>query len=126
MRQKLRLQRLIPLMTGFCHSLRNTKLLPRILTERGTEFCGALDKHPYEIYLQYHKIDHIKTRARGHQSNGFCEAFHKTVLNEFYRVTFKKKIYSDVEELQKDASTLVPQLDFKHFLFYKFLEIINS
>jgi len=74
----------------------------RILTDRGTEFCGAPDNHPYEIFLQYHEIEHTKTRARRPQSNGICEAFHKTVLNEFYRVTFRKKIYRDLEVLQKD------------------------
>lgn len=74
----------------------------RILTDRGTEFCGTLDKHPYEIYLQYHEIEHTKTRARRPQSNGICEAFHKTVLNEFYKVAFRKKIYSSLEELQRD------------------------
>lgn len=74
----------------------------RILTDRGTEFCGAPDKHPYEIFLQYHEIEHTKTRARRPQSNGICESFHKTVLNEFYRVTFRKKIYRDLRELQKD------------------------
>ncbi|RKX23219.1 MAG: hypothetical protein DRP51_01060, partial [Candidatus Zixiibacteriota bacterium] len=26
----------------------------RILTDRGTEFCGRLDKHPYQLYLQLH------------------------------------------------------------------------
>jgi len=74
----------------------------RILTDRGTEFCGTLDKHPYEIFLQYHEIEHSKTRARRPQSNGICEAFHKTVLNEFYKVMFRKKIYRDLEDLQKD------------------------
>jgi hypothetical protein len=44
----------------------------------------------------------LKTRARRPQSNGICESFHKTVLNEFYRVAFRKKIYASVEELQKD------------------------
>ena len=76
----------------------------RVLTDRGTEFCGALDKHPYEIFLQYHEIEHTKTRARRPQSNGICEAFHKTVLNEFYRVVFRKKIYYNLDELQKDLS----------------------
>ena len=28
--------------------------------------------------------------------------FHKTILNEFYQVTFRKKLYSSLEELQKD------------------------
>jgi transposase InsO family protein len=92
--------------------LLNDRLLPffdeqgqsvlRILTDRGTEYCGALDKHPFEIFLQYHEIEHTKTRARRPQSNGICESFHKTVLNEFYKVAFRKKIYREVEELQKD------------------------
>jgi transposase InsO family protein len=79
----------------------------RVLTDRGTEFCGTLDKHPYEIYLQYNEIEHTKTRARRPQSNGICEAFHKTVLNEFYKVAFRKKIYSSLEELQKDLDEWV-------------------
>lgn len=74
----------------------------RVLTDRGTEYCGVLGRHPYEIFLQYHEIEHTKTRARQPQSNGICESFHKTILNEFYRVVFRKKIYSSVEELQKD------------------------
>lgn len=74
----------------------------RILTDRGTEYCGVPERHPYEIFLQYHEIEHTKTRARRPQSNGICESFHKTVLNEFYRVVFRKKIYATVEELQKD------------------------
>ena len=76
----------------------------RVLTDRGTEFCGALDKHPYEIFLQYHEIEHTKTRARRPQSNGICEAFHKRVLNEFYGLVFRKKIYYNLDELQKDLS----------------------
>ena len=59
-------------------------------------------RHPYEVFLQYNEIDHTKTRAYRPQSNGICESFHKTVLNEFYRVVFRKKIYASVEELQKD------------------------
>ncbi len=74
----------------------------RILTDRGTEYCGLPERHPYEVFLQYHEIEHTKTRARRPQSNGICESFHKTILNEFYRVTFRKKIYQTVEELQKD------------------------
>jgi hypothetical protein len=29
-------------------------------------------------------------------SNGICERFHRTVLNEFYRVAFRKKVYRSV------------------------------
>ncbi len=74
----------------------------RILTDRGTEYCGRLDKHPYQIYLQLNGIDHTKTKARRPQTNGICERFHKTVLDEFYKVTFRRKIYTSLEELQED------------------------
>ncbi|MHC4467684.1 MAG: IS481 family transposase [Planctomycetota bacterium] len=74
----------------------------RVLTDRGTEYCGSADKHPYQLYLQLNEIDHSKTKVRSPQSNGICERFHQTVLNEFYRVTFRKKIYADIETLQKD------------------------
>jgi len=36
------------------------------------------------------------------QTNGICERFHKTILQEFYQITFRKTLYSDLEALQKD------------------------
>lgn len=74
----------------------------RVLTGRGTEFCASLDKHPYEVYPQLNEIEHTKIKVKSPQTNGICERFHQTVLNEFYRVTFRKKIYSDIEALQSD------------------------
>ena len=76
-------------------------VLSRVLTDRGTEYCGT-DSHEYELYLAVEDIDHTRTKARSPQTNGICERFHKTVLNEFYRVTFRKKIYRTLEELQVD------------------------
>ena len=77
--------------------------LLRILTDRGTEYCGRPEYHEYELYLAVENIDHSKTKARHPQTNGICERFHKTILNEFYQVAFRKKIYSTLEELQNDA-----------------------
>ena len=74
----------------------------RILTDRGTEYCGRMDQHDYQLYLAINDIDHTKTRAQSPQTNGICERFHKTILQEFYQVTFRKKIYVTLEELQKD------------------------
>ena len=74
----------------------------RILTDRGTEYCGKVEKHDYQLYLAINGIEHTKTKARRPQTNGICERFHKTILQEFYQVTFRKKIYADIEELQKD------------------------
>lgn len=90
----------------------NDKVLPffeqhglpmlRILTDRGTEYCGRVDQHDYQLYLAINDIDHTKTKAMSPQTNGICERFHKTILNEFYQITFRKKLYSTMEELQKD------------------------
>ncbi len=90
----------------------NDKVLPffenhklpmlRILTDRGTEYCGRVDQHDYQLYLAINDIDHTKTKAMSPQTNGICERFHKTILNEFYQVTFRKKLYGSMEELQKD------------------------
>lgn len=74
----------------------------RILTDRGTEYCGRMDQHDYQLYLAINDIDHTKTRAQSPQTNGICERFHKTILQEFYQVTFRKKLYVTLEELQKD------------------------
>ena len=74
----------------------------RILTDRGTEYCGRVDHHDFQLYLAVNDIDHTKTKARSPQTNGICERFHKTVLNEFYQVAFRKKIYADLESLQND------------------------
>ena len=74
----------------------------RILTDRGTEYCGKAEQHDYELYLAVNDIEHTKTKARHPQTNGICERFHKTVLNEFYQIAFRKKIYRSLEELQKD------------------------
>jgi transposase InsO family protein len=59
-------------------------------------------QHKYELYLAVEDIDHTRTKAKSPQTNGICERFHKTVLNEFYRVAFRKKIYKTLDELQTD------------------------
>lgn len=74
----------------------------RILTDRGTEYCGRAEQHPYELYLAINNVEHSKTKARRPQTNGICERFHKTILNEFYQVSFRKKLYTSLEELQRD------------------------
>ena len=76
--------------------------LVRVLTDRGTEYCGNPEQHPYELYLAVEDIEHTRTKVKSPQTNGICERFHKTVLNEFYRVAFRRKIYATIEELQRD------------------------
>jgi transposase InsO family protein len=76
--------------------------LLRVLTDRSTEYCGTADRHEYQLYLAISNVAHTKTLAMRPRSNGICERFHKTQLNEFYQVAFRKKIHTTLEELQKD------------------------
>ena len=74
----------------------------RVLTDRGTEYCGKPDEHDYQLYLAINEIDHTRTKAKSPQTNGICERFHRTIKQEFYEVAFRKKIYKSIEELQMD------------------------
>ncbi len=76
--------------------------LLRILTDRGTEYCGQREHHEYQLYLAVENIDHSRTRAKSPQTNGICERFHRTLQDEFYSVAFRKKPYSSLEQLQTD------------------------
>jgi transposase InsO family protein len=76
--------------------------LLRMLTDRGTEYCGNPEHHEYELYLAIENIDHTRTKVKRPQTNGICERFHRTVLDEFYRVALRKKLYTSLEELQAD------------------------
>lgn len=97
----------------------NDKVLPffeqhdipllRILTDRGTEYCGKPEYHEYELYLQLEGIDHSKTKVRSPQSNGICERLHRTMQDEFYAIAFRKKLYASIEELQKDLDEWLEQ-----------------
>lgn len=90
----------------------NDKVLPffeenqipllRVLTDRGTEYCGKREYHEYALYLTLEGIDHSKTKVRSPQSNGICERFHRTIQDEFYAIAFRKKLYSSIEQLQTD------------------------
>ena len=77
--------------------------LLRILTDRGSEYCGNREHHEYQLYLSIEDIDHTRTKARHPQTNGICERFHRTIKEEFYQIAFRKKIYSSLEEIQKDV-----------------------
>lgn len=56
----------------------NDKVLPfyqqhqipllRVLTDRGTEYCGAREHHEYQLYLAIEDVDHSKTKARSPQT----------------------------------------------------------
>lgn len=90
----------------------NDKVLPffddhgmtplRTLTDRGTEYCGRIETHPYLLFLHLNGIEHSKTKVRHPQTNGSTERLNQIVQNEFYKVAFRKKLYASLEEIQTD------------------------
>lgn len=90
----------------------NDKVLPwfaeqgvpllRVLTDRGTEYCGKVEHHAYQLYLAVENIDHSKTKARSPQTNGIVERLHGTMKREFYDIIFRKKIITSLEDLQAE------------------------
>jgi transposase InsO family protein len=81
--------------------------LCRVLTDRGTEDCGNPEHHEYELSLAVEDVDHSRTKTKSPQTNGIVERFHKTVLDEFSRVAFRKRIYGSIAELQSDLDAWV-------------------
>jgi Integrase core domain len=91
--------RMIPLLES--HDVK----LTRMLTDRGSD----PERHEYELYLAVEDIDHTRTKTKSPQTNGICERFHKTVLNEFYRIVFRKKVYRSIDELQADLDSWIKE-----------------
>lgn len=73
-----------------------------ILTDNGTEYKGRPMIHMYELYLELNDIEHRKTKVGNPRTNGFVERFNRTLLDEFFRSCFRKKLYESVQALQAD------------------------
>ncbi len=71
-----------------------------VLSDNGREFCGRPDQHPYELFLQLEEIEHRTTRVKRPQSNGIVERFHRTLLDEHFRVEGRRTWFETIEEMQ--------------------------
>lgn len=100
----------------------NDKVLPffdehrisvlRVLTDRGPEYSGRVDAHPYQLFLNLNDIDYSRTKARHPQTNGACEKLNQTIEREFYAIAFRKKLYESLEELQQDLDQFMHEYNF--------------
>jgi len=90
----------------------NNKVLPffedsncqivSVLTDNGREYCGRMDQHHFELFLQLENIEHKTTPVRRPQSNGIVERLHRTLLDEHFRIQGRIKFYESIEEMQDD------------------------
>jgi transposase InsO family protein len=71
-----------------------------VLSDNGREFCGRPDQHPYELFLQLEEIEHRTTRVKRPQSNGIIERFHRTLLDEHFRVEGRRTWFETIDEMQ--------------------------
>lgn len=101
----------------------NDKVLPffdehnisvlRTLTDRGTEYCGKAEMHPYQLFLHLNDIEHSRTKVRHPQTNGATEKLNQTIQDEFYAVAFRKKIYRSLDEIQADLDEFMARYNCK-------------
>jgi len=80
--------------------------LLHVLTDRGTEYCGTAENHDYQL-LAPNDIDHTKAKVKSPQTIVICERFHKTILQEFYQIALRKKLYENLESLQTDLDAWI-------------------
>lgn len=89
----------------------------RILTDNGREYTATTERgksvHLFEQALQKEGIKHSYTKLKHPWTNGYAESFHKTLLNEFYHLAFRKKLYLSLEELQRDLDEFLYHYNFK-------------
>ena len=77
-----------------------------VLTDNGKEFTThhASKDHSFERLLKELTVKHRLTKVRHPWTNGACERLNRTMLEEFYQVTFRKTIYKTVQQLNKDLN----------------------
>ncbi len=75
-----------------------------VLTDNGLEFTThhASKNHPFERLLQVMHIAHRLIKVRHPWTNGACERIQRTILEEFYQVAFRTRIYETIEQLNDD------------------------
>ena len=92
--------------------LLNDKVLPffeaqevpllRILTDQELNFVEKLNSTTTNFFGNQRYRPHKNKSPPFLQTNGIVERFHRTILNEFYQVAFRKKIYENLDDLQND------------------------
>lgn len=79
----------------------------RVLTDRGSEYCGRLEAHPFELFCHLVGVEHTRTKAYHPQTNGSTEKLNQTIQDEFYKVAFRKTLYTSLEQIQGDLDAFM-------------------
>jgi len=80
-----------------------------VLTDNGKEFTThhKSKDHSFERLVHELAIKHRLTKVRHPWTNGACERLNRTLLEEFYQVSFRTKIYKSVQQLNDDLNSFI-------------------
>ncbi len=86
-----------------------------VLTDNGLEFTThhKSKNHSFERLLKELTITHKLTKVRHPWTNGACERLNRTILEEFYQVALRSKIYHTIEELNDDLCNFIEHYNSK-------------
>ncbi len=89
--------------------------IQRLLLDNGKEYTThhVGGKHRFKDTCKRNNISQTFTRVRHPWTNGYAERLNQTILDEFYQVAFRKKLYYSLEELQKDLNKFLYEYNFK-------------
>ena len=75
-----------------------------VLTDNGLEFTThhVSNNHSFERLLRELNVKHRLTKVRHPWTNGACERLNRTILEEFYQLAFRTKIYETIGQLNDD------------------------
>jgi len=90
-------------------------VIQRLLQDNGkeftTHFSGA--NHKFKQACDRNNIRQSFTKTKHPWTNGYAERLNQTILDEFYSVALRKKIYTSVEQLQKDLDEFMYYYNFQ-------------
>jgi len=91
--------------------------LESVLTDNGSEFVGSQFKQMLIDYeIEHHRIPKGKPIL-----NGYCERFQRTILEEFYKIIFRKRFFNSLDELNDRLQEYLVYYNFErlHFGLHK-------
>lgn len=87
--------------------------LESIVTDNGSEFIATQFK---QLLIDY-EIEHHRIPKGKPMLNGYCERFQRTILDECYKVVFRKRFFTSVDDLNKELQTYLVYYNFERLHF---------
>jgi len=84
-----------------------------ILTDNGSEFTAR----GFQQLLTDYDIKHYRITKGKPLLNGYCERFQRTILEEFYKVAFRKRFFENLKDLDNALQKYLVYYNFERLHF---------